>query len=105
MNIEWLQFGLAITVFLGGCFGVALRVGYIVANTVNKITLETDAKIGRMYQRFDEYKVHLESTFVRNESCHLTHNGTTTEMHGVKKQLERLNDKVDAILLRMPQGA
>jgi uncharacterized membrane-anchored protein YhcB (DUF1043 family) len=111
MTTEWLQFGLAIIVFCGGCLAVALRIGYIVANTVNKITLETDAKIGKMWIRFDEYKEHLEKEFVRKETCSLSHVNIATalematrEYHRaheeLKTQVAKISDKVDVLLMR-----
>lgn len=111
MAVEWLQFGLAIIIFCGGCLTVALRIGYIVANTVNKITLETDAKIGKVWLRFDEYKEYIEGKFVRKESCLLSHNATATALkmasdeyrrahEELKSQLVKLSDKVDVLLMR-----
>jgi len=100
MNVEWLQFILAIVVFIGGCLGVAIRIGYIVANTVNKMTLETDAKIGRVYERFDKYKDQMECNFVRGETCRLTHSGTSVAIADLKLSIDKLDAKIDALLLR-----
>jgi len=100
--IEWLQFGLGIIIFIGGCIGVSIRFGYIVSNTVSNIIKETDAKIGRVYERFDSYKEHVENSFVRKESCSLIHSGTTNAIEELKEAVERQTEKIDAILLRLP---
>jgi len=100
MNIEWLQFVLGVLVFVGGCLGVAIRIGYIVANTVSKITLETDSKIGRVYERFDKYKDQMEVNFVRKESCGLTHTNSDHAFATLVNAVEKLNDKVDTLLMR-----
>ena len=111
MTPQWMQFCLAAVIFLCGCFGLAIRIGYVVSNIVNKITLETDAKVGRMYKRFDEYKDHLEGNFVRRESCNLSHNATAEALRmaadehrrsyeELKNAILKLNDMVDALLMR-----
>ena len=101
MEVGWWQLGLGILVFLGGCIGVSVRIGYIVANTVRNITVETDAKIGRVYERFDQYKEHMEHEFVRRESCGLTHSGTTQAITSLCLAVDKLNDKIDSILLKI----
>lgn len=58
---------------------------------------EGDSKRQTIYRRFDEYKNHLETNFVRREMCALMHNETAKavtriadEMSDIKKQLSEV---------------
>jgi hypothetical protein len=85
--------------------------GYVTATLVSTIKAEFNARmelaeaehgkaVGKVYERFDEYKKTLEGSFVRRESCQLSHNNTSQSIMELKASVEKLSDKVDALLMR-----
>lgn len=126
MPPEFTRLTIEILVFLGGCLFTAWRVGYVVASFMGKIDqqmtsmkqefnalldlkgAEADAKIGRVYERFDDYKVHMEDNFIRKEMCTVMHaaNATATEefRKEMLRRLESLECKMDAIIMGKANG-
>ena len=118
MTIELWQLILALVVFLGGCLATAWRVGWVVASYIAKVNeqmttmksefnalldlkeAENGKAIGRVYQRFDEYKEHIEGRFVSKEMCNILHASSSATMISMEKKIDELNKKVDAILMR-----
>ena len=111
MSVEWLMFGLAILSMIGTGIGISIRVGYVVAETAAKAVEVTDAKIGRIYERFDKYKEDIKTDFVRRESCALTHSATAMALESATKlaaeaykelsaKVDKMGDKVDVLLMR-----
>lgn len=119
MNIELWQFIVGIIVIIGGLLMTALRVGWVVASAIAKINeqmstmkaefhallelkeAEQGEKVNRVYKRFDEYKEHLENSFVRREMCALMHNGTTEQLNAMAKKLDINGEKLDALILKV----
>ena len=119
MNIELWQFIVGILTLLCGLLVTALRVGFVVASAIAKINeqiattksefhallelkeAEQGEKIGRVYERFDEYKVNMESNFVRREMCSLMHNGTTEQLNAVSKKLDANSQKLDDLIIKV----
>lgn len=112
MNIDLAHLIIALLVFLGGCIGVALRVGFVVSGLVDTIrkefnarleliAAEMDGKVGRVYQRFDEYKAHMEDNFIRKEMCSIVHNGTGATLIELSKKVDVLGDKLDALTIKV----
>jgi hypothetical protein len=119
MNIELWQFIVGILIIIGGLLGTAMRVGFVVASAIAKINeqmatdkaefhallelkeSEAGEKIGRVYQRFDEYKTSMEANFVRREMCSLMHNGTTEQLNAMAKKLDINGEKLDALILKV----
>lgn len=118
MTIEMWQFIIGILVIICGLVGTALRVGFVVASAISKINeqmstmkaefnallelreAENGKAIGRVYQRFDEYKGNIESRFVSKEMCNVLHASSSATMISLEKKIDELVKKVDAILLR-----
>ena len=76
IEINVLQFWLGVLVLLLGGIGTTIRAVYSIEGRFDTIVKEQDAKLNkakdegdekrrRIYERFDEYKTHLESNFVR----------------------------------------
>jgi len=59
-----------------------------------KMGQDTDKKVGRIYQRFDEFKDHLEETHTRREVCEIQHKQ-------LKEDLNEIKSDVKAILKRI----
>ena len=55
-----------------------------------KMSDAMDKKMGRMYQRFDEYKEHLEGTHVRREVCNIMHEQLRNDVTEIKKDVKDL---------------
>ena len=55
-----------------------------------KMSQDTDKKVARMFQRFDEYKEHLEVTHVRREVCDIMHEQLRTDVTEIKKDVKDL---------------
>jgi hypothetical protein len=97
--VSWLQFGLAVIIFLGGCLGVAWRFGYVVASLISNIKAEfnaelelleseQDKKIARVYDRFDDFKKSMECTHVRRELCAEIRGNFSNEFKEIKSDLK-----------------
>lgn len=119
MNIELWQFITGIIVIIAGLLGTALRVGFVVASAIAKINeqmatmkaefhallelkeAEAGERVGRVYQRFDEYKLTFEGNYVRREMCALMHNGTTEQLTAMSKKLDSNSEKLDALIIKV----
>jgi hypothetical protein len=55
---------------------------------VTESNKDNDDKIKRVYQRFDEYKDHLEGTHVRKEICDLLHLQTSEDIKEIKADVK-----------------
>ena len=55
-----------------------------------KMSQDTDKKVTRMFQRFDEYKNHLEGTHTRREVCDVKHEQLTRDVSEIKKDVKDL---------------
>ena len=55
-----------------------------------KMSQDTDKKVTRMFQRFDEYKEHLESTHTRKEVCDVKHEQLRSDVMEIKKDVKEL---------------
>ena len=110
MNHEWFGVILGVLTFLGALLATVIRVSWVVSTAISVmksefnalLTLkeaEFDSKIGRVYQRFDEYKTCLESSFIRKEMCDVVHNSTAVAMMEVVKRLDKVETKIDALLV------
>ena len=58
-----------------------------------------DQRIGRVYERLDEVKNSVDSTYVRKENCNLLHNNTADNLKSVEGRMDvrfdRLEKKVE----------
>lgn len=58
-----------------------------------------DARLNRVYERFDEHKDTVEGIYVRKDNCSLLHNNTASNLAGVESRMDvrfdKLEDKVD----------
>lgn len=97
------QFWLSIAVYIITGLVAVLRVGYIVGKMeakcatkeeLERAKAEGDEKRARIYKRFDEYKTHLESNFVRREMCTLMHNETAKAVAGLTATVKELTDEI-----------
>ena len=106
LTAEWSSFAMQFIIFV--CAGIAaiVRVSFIVsgfkeevkkeiADEIAKVRAETSAKVGRAYERLDEYKKLSDDTFVRRDMCGLLHQGTAEAIKSLKEQVEELGEKVD----------
>ena len=64
---------------------------------------EFDGKIGRVYERFDEYKAHMEDGFIRKEMCQVLHESNANATNEFRKEMLRRMDsmeiKMDALIM------
>jgi uncharacterized membrane-anchored protein YhcB (DUF1043 family) len=105
----WVQTAIYI---LTGLLAVA-RVGYVVGKIeskcatkeeLEKAKTEGDEKRSRIYQRFDEYKAHLETNFVRREICSLMHNETAkavAELTRMVKEFGQTMTELKEIIIKL----
>jgi chromosome condensin MukBEF ATPase and DNA-binding subunit MukB len=74
--------------------GTALGMVTIITGVAWKLTYEVrdhcDGAIKRMYERFDEYKEHLESTHTRREVCEVLHKQLTLDVAEMKADIKSL---------------
>jgi len=54
-----------------------------------------DARISRVYARFDEHKNEISNTFVRKDNCHLLHTTTADNLKGVESRMDIRFDKLE----------
>ena len=113
IEINVLQFWLGVFVLLLGGIGTTIRAVYSIEGRFDTIVKEQDAKLNkakeegdekrrRIYERFDEYKCHIESNFVRRDMCGLMHNETSkivTALVQEIKELKRELSEVKAIVI------
>jgi hypothetical protein len=55
---------------------------------------ECDAKVGRVYQRFDEYKNVINKDFVRVDTSILQHTESDRRMESIERKLDKLIDRL-----------
>lgn len=60
-----------------------------------KMGQDTEKKITRMYQRFDTYKEHLETTHTRKEVCDVKHEQIANDLTEIKKDVKELLKKAN----------
>ena len=119
MTLDWIHVAVAIIGFIASGVAAVWRVSWVVAQMVSKIDKQmADTKaefhallelkeaefgkdIGRVYQRFDEYKMNMESNFVRREMCQLMHNGTTAQLAELSKKIDVQGEKLDALIIKV----
>lgn len=114
MNPELIHTGLALLLFVGGLLGTVWRISWIVSNALSDMKreynalldlkeAEFDSKIGRVYQRFDEYKVHMENNFIRKDMCSVMHTANANATEEFRKEMLRRMDsmevKMDALIM------
>lgn len=108
---QWIGTGIALALFIGGLLATVWRVSWIVSQALATmkqefnalLTLkdaEFDVKIGRIYQRFDEYKDSIESNFIRKEMCTVVHGSNSACLAEIIKKVDSLEKKVDSLLMR-----
>lgn len=115
MSIELIGIAIAILTFVGSCIFTIFRVAWIVSNALSDMKrefnallslkeAEFDAKIGRQWQRFDEYKVHIEGEFVRRDMCSVVHTNNATATNEFRcemlRRFESIEKKIDSLMLR-----
>ena len=65
---------------------------YLTYNNFNR-------KISRIYERFDEYKIHIEENvekkFVQKDLCSVVHNNSSSNLNGLEERIEKRFDKLD----------
>ena len=118
MSLDWIHVGIAIFGFLASGMAAVWRVSWIVSQIMPKINeqmltmkaeynallelkeAEFGKNIGRVYQRFDEYKEHIEGRFTSKEMCNVLHASSSATMISMEKKLDDLTKKVDSLLMR-----
>ena len=123
IEIPVIQLWIAVATLLLGGIGATIGAVWTISNKIRDIETATDKKLkeardhhekqlkeaqsegdmkrDRIYNRFDEYKAHLESNFVRRDMCGLMHDETskavirmTEEMAGMKIEMAALKEAV-----------
>jgi hypothetical protein len=54
-----------------------------------------DARVSRVYARFDEHKKEIEKTYVRMDTCRLLHTSTADNLKGVENRMDVRFDKLE----------
>jgi len=54
-----------------------------------------DARISRVYARFDEHKIEIAGMYVRKDNCQLLHNNTADNLKGVEGRMDIRFDKLE----------
>ena len=54
-----------------------------------------DARIGRVFERFDEHKNHIADKYVQKEYCKLLHDTASTNLLGVELRISEKFDKLE----------
>jgi hypothetical protein len=54
-----------------------------------------DARISRVYMRFDEHRTQIEATYVRKDNCALLHSTTVDNLTGVENRMNVRFDKLE----------
>lgn len=54
-----------------------------------------DARLNRVYERFDEHKDTVEEIYVRRDNCTLLHNNTAQNLVGVESRMDIRFDKLE----------
>ena len=54
-----------------------------------------DARLARVYMRFDEHKDEVEGKYVRKDNCSLLHSTTATNLIGVERRMDERFDKLE----------
>ena len=60
-----------------------------------------DARISRVYARFDEHKQSIDCVYVRKDTCQLLHTSTAENLKGVEIRMDGRFDKLEAMLDRI----
>jgi len=129
---EWIHVVLAVLGFaISGAIAV-WRVSWVVSQSIAKINeqmmvikaefnallelkeAESSSAVGRVYQRFDEYKQSMDINFVRRDMCSIMHdstavklieysNATNQKFSELTKKIDMLGDKTDALILKVAE--
>lgn len=123
MTAEWAQVIIAGILFV--CSGIAAvwRVSWVVSTSLAAVRkefsdtqdlkdAEVNAKIGKVWERFDAYKTVCDGTFVRQQTCTLIHNGTekalvelsrNTEKNSTEstRRMDNIEKKLDALIVAL----
>jgi hypothetical protein len=54
-----------------------------------------DARLARVYERFDEHKDEVEGKYVRKDNCSLLHNNTASNLMSIEKRVDERFDKLE----------
>jgi hypothetical protein len=69
---------------------------------VLKIQFHYEGKIKRVYERFDEYKKHVDEKFVMRDMCNVVHNNTAANFSSLEKRVEdgfkSIDEKITTLL-------
>jgi hypothetical protein len=106
MSQEWVMIG-AFLLSGGAAVGTVAwliqdnfrKVEKTISEALNNQALDVDAKIGKVWERFDTYKTTCDGTFVRQQTCHLIHNGTERALTEINRRQESMDKKLDAMLM------
>ena len=109
-SINWIKLGISCAVFISSGVAAVWRVSWmlskVIADTKSEfhamLELEQERRakdIARAYERFDEYKNHVEdnllNTCVKKDVCALMHNNTATAVAELKIAIASLDKKLD----------
>jgi hypothetical protein len=127
---DWIHVVIAIIGFAASGTLAVWRVSWVVSQSISKINeqmmtikaefnallelkeAENGKSIGRVYQRFDEYKTHMEENFVRREMCEIMHDSTSLKLvefsaatnlkfGEINKKLDTQGEKLDSLILKV----
>lgn len=83
-------------------FGLEIRALYVAIDKAKKeLQAEGVLERERIFQRFDEYKMKTETTFVRKDVCHLLHQQTAELLKEFRSSYESQNTQIITALTKV----
>jgi hypothetical protein len=109
---DWIQLIIACLVFVVSGIAAVVRVSFAIKDAMATIKAEFHAlleleqerrakDVARVYERFDDYKTHIESKllpdFVRKDMCAVMHTGTAAAVNEMKIELKELRREISEL--------
>lgn len=106
-TLEWVKFGIAMLILIGGFIGGAARIGYVVSSLISTLKAEFnallalkeaefDSKIGKVWERFDTHKKNCNEEFIRKEVCASIHSGATQAFNDISRRADETNRRLES---------
>lgn len=105
---QWIGTVILLVGFVISGVAAVLRVGYLLGTFKDEMKADYDAKIlllksdsegkvGRVYERFDEYKNFIETNFIRKDMCSVLHADNARIAQRTESRLDSIEAKLDEL--------
>jgi hypothetical protein len=109
IDAQWLNTVLACLIFVGSAVITIVRITIIVTKALEQNKAEFNAlldlksaemngKMDKFWERFDEYKNTVDGTFIRKETCGLTHANSSREFLELNHKFDKIEQKIDTYI-------